>query len=184
MAKFSGDTRYCILTENSPSAAANELNHLLFAAGIEEKFITLSLSVLDVETRSLALSSAGHPPILVRRANGKVEEVGEDIAGFPLGIIPGSDYKHREISLSTGDVAVVYSDGVTDARNVREELYDFRENRRLVRRLAETSGGPEVVGRAILQDIREYSAGHVQVDDITLICFGPVASAPDHRATG
>ena len=43
------------------------------------------------------------------------------------------------------------------------------------RRLAETSGGPEAVGRAILQDIREYSAGHVQVDDITLICFGPVA---------
>ena len=43
MAKFSGDTRYCILTENSPAAAANELNSLLFSAGIEEKFITLSL---------------------------------------------------------------------------------------------------------------------------------------------
>jgi serine phosphatase RsbU (regulator of sigma subunit)/pSer/pThr/pTyr-binding forkhead associated (FHA) protein len=175
MAKFSGDTRYCILTENSPSAAASELNHLLFSAGIEEKFITLSLSVLDVESRTLAFSSAGHPPILVRRTNGKVEEVGEEIAGFPLGILPGSDYRHREITLSTGDVAVVYSDGVTDARNVREELYDFRENRRLIHRLAETSGGPELVGRAILQDIREYSAGHVQVDDITLICFGPVA---------
>ena len=52
MAKFSGDTRYCILTENSPAAAANELNSLLFSAGIEEKFITLSLSVLDVEKRT------------------------------------------------------------------------------------------------------------------------------------
>ena len=175
MAKFSGDTRYCIITENSPGAAAGELNHLLFAAGIEEKFITLSLCIVDVEQRTLDLSSAGHPPILVRRAGGKVEEVGEDIAGFPLGIIPGTEYKHREITLNTGDVAVVYSDGVTDARNLREELYDFRENRRLIRRLSETSGGPEVVGRAILQDIREYSAGHVQVDDITLVCFGPVA---------
>ena len=44
----------------------------------------------------------------------------------------------------------------------------------LIRRLAETSGGPGTVGRAILQDIREFSAGHVQVDDITLVCFGPV----------
>ena len=141
MAKFSGDTRYCILTENSPGAAANELNHLLFAAGIEEKFITLSLSVLDVEQRTLCRSSsAGHPPILIRRANGRVEEVGEEIAGFPLGIIPGRDYKQREITLEPGDVAVVYSDGVTDARNLREELYDSRENRRLIRRLAETSG--------------------------------------------
>jgi serine phosphatase RsbU (regulator of sigma subunit)/pSer/pThr/pTyr-binding forkhead associated (FHA) protein len=185
MAKFSGDTRYCILTENSPSAAANELNHLLFAAGIDEKFITLSLGILDVERRTLALSSAGHPPIMIRRvAGGRVEEVGEEIAGFPLGIIPGSDYKLQEVTLQTGDVAVVYSDGVTDARNLREELYHTRENPRLFRRLAETPGGPETVGRAIIQDIREYSAGHVQVDDITLICFGPVAQAPDRPKLG
>jgi serine phosphatase RsbU (regulator of sigma subunit) len=84
--------------------------------------------------------------------------------------------------LQTGDVAVVYSDGVTDARNTGEELYHTRENSRLARRLAETSGGPENVGRAILQDIREYSAGHVQVDDITLICFGPVAAIPKGSA--
>jgi serine phosphatase RsbU (regulator of sigma subunit)/pSer/pThr/pTyr-binding forkhead associated (FHA) protein len=175
MAKFSGDTRYCILTENAPAAASNELNTLLFSAGIEEKFITLSLSVLDVHRRTLTLASAGHLPVLVRRAGGIVEEVGESIAGFPLGIIPESDYRQIEVTLQPGDVVAVFSDGVTDARNLREELYDSRENRRLIRRLAETPGGPEAVGRAILQDIREFSSGHVQVDDITLICFGPLA---------
>jgi serine phosphatase RsbU (regulator of sigma subunit) len=175
MAKFSGDTRYCILTENAPAAAANELNTLLFSAGIEEKFITLSLSVLDVKRRTLTLASAGHLPVLVRRSNGTVEEIGEEIAGFPLGIIPESDYKQTEVALHPGDVVAVFSDGVTDARNLREELYDSRENRRLIRKLSETQGGPEAVGRAILQDIREFSSGHVQVDDITLICFGPLA---------
>jgi serine phosphatase RsbU (regulator of sigma subunit)/pSer/pThr/pTyr-binding forkhead associated (FHA) protein len=175
MAKFSGDTRYCILTENSPAAAANELNSLLFAAGIEEKFITLSLSVLDVEKRTLSLASAGHLPVMIRRAHGIVEEIGEEIAGFPLGIIPEADYKQTEVRLNPGDVVAIFSDGVTDARNLREELYESRENRRLLRRLGETPGGPEAVGRAILQDIREFSAGHVQVDDITLICFGPLA---------
>jgi len=174
MAKFSGDTRYCILTENAPASAANELNHLLFAAGIEEKFITLSLAILDVERQSLSIASAGHPPILVRRAGGTVDEIGEDIAGFPLGIMPDAEYQQTEIKLNPGDVAVVYSDGVTDARNIREELYDSRERRRLVRKLADTSGSPELVGRAILQDIREFSAGHTQADDITLICFGPL----------
>ncbi len=175
MAKFSGDTRYCILTENQPSPAANELNTLLFSAGIEEKFITLSLSVLDTEKHTLNLASAGHLPVLVRRANGTVEEIGEEIAGFPLGIIPESDYQQTEVKLHPGDVVAVFSDGVTDARNLREELYESRDNRRLVRKLAETTGGPEAVGRAILQDIREFSSGHVQVDDITLICFGPLA---------
>jgi serine phosphatase RsbU (regulator of sigma subunit) len=176
MAKFSGDTRYCILTENSPAAAANELNNLLFAAGIEEKFITLSLSVLDPEKRTLTLTSAGHLPILIRRANGTVDEVGETIAGFPLGIMPDSEYRQTEVKLNPGDVVAVFSDGVTDPRNLREEIYDSRENRRLLKKIAETHGGPETVGRAVLQDIREFSANHVQVDDITLICFGPLAT--------
>jgi phosphoserine phosphatase RsbU/P len=175
MAKFSGDTRYCILTENSPSAAANELNSLLFAAGIEEKFITLSLSILDPRRRTLSITSAGHLPILVRRSNGTVDEVGEEIAGFPLGIVPEGDYRQTEVSLDPGDVVAVFSDGVTDARNIREEIYESRDKRRLLRKLADTSGSAETIGRAILQDIREFSAGHTQVDDITLICFGPVA---------
>ncbi len=175
MAKFSGDTRYCILTENAPGAAAGELNHLLFAAGIDEKFITLSLSILDVASRTLTLSSAGHPAIMIRRGNGEIEEYGEEVAGFPLGIMPGCDYRQLDVLLKPGDVAVVYSDGVTDARNLQEDLYHTKENPRLSRRLAETPGTPAIVGRAILQEIREYSAGHVQVDDITLICFGPLA---------
>jgi phosphoserine phosphatase RsbU/P len=173
MAKFSGDTRLCITTKDSPAAAANELNHLLYAAGIEEKFITMSLCVLDLATRRVTLTSAGHPPLLIRRADGTVEEVGEEIAGFPLGILDGSDYREMQVVLEPGDVAVMHSDGVTDARNTDEELYDSRDNRRLLKRLAESSGGPAAVGRAILQDIREYSAGHSQADDITLVCFGP-----------
>jgi len=173
MAKFSGDTRYCVLRENAPGPAADELNRLLCAAGIEEKFITLSLSVLDLPRRQLTIASAGHLPVLVRRADGRVEEVGEEIAGFPLGIVPASDYQQQVIDLDPGDVVVIYSDGVTDARSPREELYDCRENRRLLKRLAESPGGPEAVGRAVLQDIREFSAGHPQADDITLICFGP-----------
>jgi serine phosphatase RsbU (regulator of sigma subunit)/pSer/pThr/pTyr-binding forkhead associated (FHA) protein len=172
MAKFSRDMRYCILSENAPAAASNELNTLLFSAGIEEKFITLSLSVLDVKRRTLTLTSAGHLPVLVRRSNGKVEEIGEEIAGFPLGIIPESDYRQTEVALHPGDVVAVFSDGVTDARSLRKELYDSCENRWLVRRLSETQGGAEAVGRAIIQDIREFSAGHAQADDMTFICLG------------
>ena len=111
---------------------------------------------------------------MIRRSNGAVDEIGEDIAGFPLGIIPGRDYKQTQINLYPGDVVAIFSDGVTDARNLREELYDSRDKRRVIKKLAETSGGPEAVGRALVQDIREFSAGHAQVDDITLICFGPL----------
>ena len=175
MAKFSGDIRYCLLTENGPASAADKLNSLLFTAGVVEKFMTLMLIVLDPLNRRLTLCSAGHTPVLVRRTDGRVEEVGEDTAGFPLGIVPDCVYQQSEVQLEPGDVVVVYSDGVTDGRNVREELMSMRDQRRIVKRLAESTGKPEAVGRSILQDMREFSTGHAQVDDITVICFGPVA---------
>jgi serine phosphatase RsbU (regulator of sigma subunit)/pSer/pThr/pTyr-binding forkhead associated (FHA) protein len=173
MAKFSGDTRYCILTENAPAPTAARLNGLLCAAGIEDKFITLGLCVLDVPTRKLTLTSAGHTPVLVRRADGRVEEVGQDVSGLPLGIMEDSVYQQSEVQLDQGDVVVIYSDGVTDARSPADELYDSQKNHRLIKRVAQSSGGPADVGRAILQDIREFSAGHSQADDITLVCLGP-----------
>jgi serine phosphatase RsbU (regulator of sigma subunit) len=173
MAKFSGDTRYCILTEGDPAATATRLNGLLCAAGIEGKFITLSLSVLDVPNRKLTLASAGHTPVLIRRANGQVEEVGKEISGVPLGIMEDWVYEQTEVQLAEGDVVVIYSDGVTDARSPGDELYDSKTNRRLFRRVVQSSGGPVAVGRSILQDIREFSAEHSQADDITLVCLGP-----------
>jgi serine phosphatase RsbU (regulator of sigma subunit)/pSer/pThr/pTyr-binding forkhead associated (FHA) protein len=173
MAKFSGDTRACLLTERGPAAAATKINRLLCSAGIDERFITLSLSLLDVPSRTLTIASAGHLPLLIRRADGRVEEVGEDVSGYPLGIDGDSTYDQAEIRLEPGDVVVVHSDGVTDARSPGEELYDSQDNHRLKKRVAAGPGTPAGLGRAILQEIREFSAGHPQADDITLICFGP-----------
>jgi serine phosphatase RsbU (regulator of sigma subunit) len=175
MAKFSGDTRFCLLAESTPAAACTRLNETLCQAGFEERFITLCLGTLDLPGRSFTFSSAGHLPVLVRRAGGQVEEFGESISGFPLGIMRDASYQETSIPLEPGDVVVVYSDGVTDARGKDESLYHTEENPRLTRRLASAGGGPEAVGKAILQEIREFSEGHPQADDISLLCFGPVA---------
>jgi serine phosphatase RsbU (regulator of sigma subunit) len=173
MAKFSGDTRYCMLTENAPGPAADALNALLYQAGFEEKFITLCLGVLEPLSRRFTFASAGHLPILIRRASGAVVESGTEIRDFPLGILPTSSYKQCVVELEPGDVVVLYSDGVTDGRNQLDELYDTVETPRLKRRLAASAGGAEAVGRSIVQQIREFSAGQTQADDITLVCFGP-----------
>jgi sigma-B regulation protein RsbU (phosphoserine phosphatase) len=175
MAKFSGDTRFCVSTEPSPQIAIEKLNNLLCAAGIDEKFMTMSLSMLDIDRNRVTFCSAGHPPLFLRRANGRVEELGDDITGFPLGVTPEWQYKQLEVDIHPGDVMVIYSDGVTDARNPAEELYDSLEHRRLIKRVMESPGSAEDMGKSILQEIREFSLGHKQVDDITLVCFGPVA---------
>lgn len=179
MAKFSGETRFCVSTEPSPQAAIEKLNNVLCDAGIDEKFMTMSLSLLDIERRKVTFCSAGHPPLFLRRANGEVEELGEDISGFPLGIMPDWQYKQLDVEIHPGDVLVIYSDGVTDARSPQEEIYDSREKRRLIKRVMDSPGGAEAVGKSILQEIREFSLGHQQADDITLVCFGPVFAPID-----
>jgi serine phosphatase RsbU (regulator of sigma subunit)/pSer/pThr/pTyr-binding forkhead associated (FHA) protein len=173
MAKFSGDTKFCISTEETPDKAIAKLNNIFCDAGIDEKFMTMSLGVLDIDQGRMTFCSAGHPPLFLRRANGTVEEIGEDISGFPLGVTPDWQYTQLEVDLFPGDVLVIYSDGVTDARSPEEELYDSRDKRRLLKRVTESAGGPEAVGKSILQEIREFSLGHKQADDITLVCFGP-----------
>ena len=159
MAKFSGDTRHHLQSEGSPAAAAVVLNNMLCETGIEERFVTLSLAELDCHKGSVRLCSAGHPPVLRRRADGLIEELGKEIRGLPLGVVPGATYREIEVMLSPGDVIVVYSDGVTDSRNPIEELYDTKGNRRLLncverdrgrsggRRPGDTGGNPAVFRR-------------------------------------
>jgi serine phosphatase RsbU (regulator of sigma subunit) len=179
MAKFSGDTRYAILTEGSPAAAAHKLNELLCLAGIDDRFITLCLAILDPATHELSLCLAGHPPLLIRRADGSVEQIGHDSAGMPLGIFPDNEYKQLSVGLSPGDVVVLYSDGVTDARSPADELFDSNANHRLNRTIADARGTPEMVGKTILQNIREFVASHAQADDITLLTFGLLQGTPE-----
>src|SRR5262249_41966314 len=112
MAKFSGDTRYCILTEDAPAPAADALNQLLRDAMIDEKFITRGLGILDTEGRRMTVSLAGHPPMLVKRKAGHVDGLGIEKIGFPLGTFNEAVYQQEEVALEPGDVAVFYSDGI------------------------------------------------------------------------
>jgi sigma-B regulation protein RsbU (phosphoserine phosphatase) len=86
------------------------------------------------------------------------------------------DAKCRQVSfeLDPGDTVLIYSDGVTDAQNADGERYDSTENPRLRKRLSRSGNGPKAIGQSIIQDFEDFSAGHAQFDDITLICFGPV----------
>ena len=67
--------------------------------------------MLDAAARKLTLTSAGHTPVIIRHADGRAEEVGQDVSGLPLGIMEDSTYQQTEVELNPGDVVVIYSDG-------------------------------------------------------------------------
>src|SRR5271157_4457901 len=104
----------------------------------------------------------------------KSHEVALDDTGLPLGIAADAEYRQVSLNLEPGDVVLIYSDGVTDAQSTRGEQYDSKGNPRLRNRLSRAGDGPKAIGQSIIRDLQDFSEGHPQFDDITLICFGPV----------
>ena len=97
MAQFASETRHHIRLAPTPETAAADLNGQLRGYDLEELFITLCLGVLEFGPRRFTYCSAGHPLPLIRRADGRIEELGVDDAGYPLGI--EADAVYRQVSL-------------------------------------------------------------------------------------
>lgn len=172
MAKLSAVVEHAVLTESGAGAAA-ALTHLdreLDQTVHEHHFITCVLGILDGRSHELTLANAGHPPpLLRRRSDGEVVHLAEQKSGLPLGVAPEIEYDETKTILEPGDMLVLYSDGVTEAKNDRGKLYE------LERLASAVSSGPSEVdglGPAVLDDVHRFVAGHGQSDDITLICFG------------
>ena len=85
------------------------------------RFVTLFIAELDPATGKIAYINAGHNPPLIGRNDGTVEQLGS--GGFPLGIIPMAEYELGETYLKGDEVLVIYSDGVSEAANLKDEEF-------------------------------------------------------------
>jgi sigma-B regulation protein RsbU (phosphoserine phosphatase) len=124
--------------------------------------VTLFLARFDPESSELVYSSAGHNPMLVRRADGRCEWLAT--RGVGLGLTNGSKYQQESVLLAAGDVFVMYTDGVTEARS--KDGDEFGEER-LVGSL--TGRGALGITGSVLEAIDLFAAGAAQHDDITLL---------------
>jgi phosphoserine phosphatase RsbU/P len=79
------------------------------------------------------------------------------------------DYAACELKLSPGESLVMYTDGITEAMNPRDELYG---SRRLLELLAGDVEGVDLLGRRILDDVKRFVGARSQSDDMCLSCFG------------
>ncbi len=143
MAQFAAETRHHVRLADALEAAAAALNGQLHEYALEELFVTLCLGVLELGPRRFSYCSAGHPPPLIRRADGRIEEPGTDGCGVPLGILPDAEYRHVSLHLDPGDAVLLFSDGVTDALSTRGERYHLAEDSRLRRPLEPDRRQPE-----------------------------------------
>jgi PAS domain S-box-containing protein len=143
-----------------------DANDMISADSRSGMFVTLFYGVLDEKTRSLVYANAGHPPpLLFRISEGDFAEL--EVTGIALGIMCKMAYEERRISLSTGDVLVLYTDGITEAINRDMEQYGIKRLSSVVRNARALSA--QGIMESILEDISRFSGDQAQFDDITMI---------------
>ncbi|MCA1590389.1 MAG: SpoIIE family protein phosphatase [Acidobacteria bacterium] len=110
-----------VATNVSLASTITSVNQYLAENTPANRFVTLFMAELDPLTGSLQYINAGHNPPLIGRADHSVTQLSS--GGFPLGIMPGAEFELGETILQPGEVLVVYSDGVSEAVNPRDEEF-------------------------------------------------------------
>ncbi|HSQ94040.1 MAG TPA: SpoIIE family protein phosphatase, partial [Methanoregula sp.] len=128
-------------------------------------FVTVFYAILDERSRRLTYVNAGHNPPLLLRNDGALLEL--EPTGPVIGLVDDPQYEERSVSLNRGDLLVLYTDGVTEAINSREEMFSEERLRALI---SEQRGLPaaELVA-AIQQAVALFSGDAPQFDDITIM---------------
>jgi len=152
----------CVYSSASLAEAAAKANVRLSANNAAEMFVTAWVGVYDRKSGLLEYVSAGHNPPLVRRRDGTVEWL-QGPRSPAMGNFASARYRGAQTSLGAGDRLFLYTDGVTEAMNVRLELFG---NDRLLAALEGASGGLVPAVKAAVDD---FSTGAEQADDITML---------------
>jgi phosphoserine phosphatase RsbU/P len=169
VARLSAEVRHLVRAGAGPVGVAEAVDRDLCDANIAGRFITFLLAALDAHKHRLSVVNAGHMAPLIRRADGRLESLGEVEKGMPLGVMPDTVFQTVETDLGPGDVVVLYTDGLSDAVARDETMFGVTGVARVV---AATEGGAAAVGEALVKAVRAHSSGCEQFDDIALICFG------------
>jgi sigma-B regulation protein RsbU (phosphoserine phosphatase) len=147
------------------SEVMGEINQYIFENSPSNKFLTLFYGELDPLSGELSYSNGGHnAPILVRQS-GAVERL--DTGGLPIGMMQGVMYQEASVKLEPSDVLVIYSDGITESINERDEEFDEDRLIEVVKRNIERSASG--IRDRIDEALSKFVGTTAPVDDMTLM---------------
>ncbi|HQU42402.1 MAG TPA: SpoIIE family protein phosphatase, partial [Pirellulales bacterium] len=169
MVKLSAEAKYALVTEAGPTGALLQLNAQFAQASWADRFVTMAIVVLDLERHEVQIANAGHLPPYVRRREGGVEAVGVDQISVPLGVIDELYCEELSVPLSPGDMVVMFTDGISEAMNMNNDLYGLA---RISEQVGGMAGSVKQLGDQILQDVKRFVGKRSQSDDMCLLCFG------------
>ena len=145
-----------------------EVNQLLCESNSEELFITAFEGVLDLVTGEFVYVNAGHEMPFICKAGGDFEPY-KIRAAFVLAGMEGMKYRAGSMTLEPGDKIFQYTDGVTEATNINNELYGMERLGAILNKVK--AGTPHDILPAVKKDIDSFVGEADQFDDITMLCL-------------
>ena len=145
--------------------AATHLNAILTAHDLLLGFVTAFVGVYDAALGQITYVSCGHEPGLIKRIGGEVEEM--QTTGPPLGVDPQADYSAQAVTLSEGDILLLYTDGISEAGISRRELLGTAGLTRIVAALPGICA-VQTLAERLVSEVSRY-AGGVFRDDVAVL---------------
>jgi hypothetical protein len=164
MAKLQSTIRAWADTAPSPADLGRRVNRILCRDGLPSSFATLVYAEVSPGSGHVRVLNAGHMPPLRVTASGVAAL---PRGGIALGVTPAADYEAQAVDLESGDLLVVYSDGVTEAMNLEGEFFD---EVRLLEVVSQAAGrSARETARAILDAVVSFVGVAPAHDDVSLV---------------
>jgi len=154
----------CATAVEQPEQLLQSVNRLFFENTADNAYATLFYSEFDDRTCRLRYANCGHPPGLVVQNDGTVTRLSSTAP--VLGLFADWLCSTAELQLCPGDLFAIYTDGITEALNQRDE--EFGEERLLDAMGRVRDRSPNEIVRSVFEEVRRFS-GDQQHDDVTLI---------------
>ena len=153
---------------NSPSQIAYSLNNSIAERNEADMFVTFFIGMLDLRTGVMKYCNAGHtPPVLT--SPDRTVAFFEMQSDLPLGILKNHDYQEYTYRFVSGSGILLYTDGVTDAENEKNEFYTRERLLEIVAQNQELH--PREFIRSIINDIQSHIKSHELSDDLSMLTF-------------
>jgi sigma-B regulation protein RsbU (phosphoserine phosphatase) len=165
MSSLQAGLRNSVTAHSNMGEMVGRLNNFIHANTTFDKFITFFYAEINVTEKNLTYVNAGHNPPYLFRADGSSKRL--ETGGLILGMMADMPYQTETVPLQSGDLLILFTDGVTEAKNSRDQ--DFEEYR-LEEIISKSAELPvKLLLDEIVYALRSFTKGAAQSDDITLM---------------
>jgi serine phosphatase RsbU (regulator of sigma subunit) len=144
---------------------AVKLNDFVHRSSAPNAFITFFFCELNKESGELKYINAGHNPPLIIDKKGKITRL--ESSGLCLGMFPSSTYEVKKVKMNLGEMAILYTDGITESRSKDNKEFDEKGLIKLIRKHAKLQASK--ILKKVYEELDSFTAGADRMDDMTLV---------------